>query len=139
VVPGIVAWTLNTPIGNVVMGQNVYKGGDVFEKMKAKTNEKHNRENDIFKIRTTLTKPSIILRTLRYKNGLIYAKVFNDTETGGKGRQVFSVIVVEGDVISSYNEDHARIRDFVDSNITSPEHLIWPQKMAATLSSNQTQ
>jgi hypothetical protein len=122
--------TLKTPIGNVVMGQNIYKGGDAFEKMAAHTD----RQNDIFKVKTTLRDPSIIIKSPRYQNGCIYAKVFDDSMVKGKMRQIFSVIVDNGKVISSYGEDHARIRTFVDSNIISPESLIWPKQTAATSS-----
>jgi hypothetical protein len=118
--------TQETPIGNVVMGKNVYKGGDFFSKMEAKTEGK-DRRKDICQVKTTITTPSIIIKVQNYENRYIYGKAFDDTEDGGKEKQVFSVIVDNGTAISSYGEDHANIREFVYKNLTTAESLIYPK------------
>jgi hypothetical protein len=53
--------------------------------MGTKTKEPHNCKRDIFKVKTTLTNPSIILKSPRYEKSYIYVKVFDDSKIGIKG------------------------------------------------------
>ena len=69
--------------------------------------------------------PSIIIKVDGYTKRYIYAKVFDDSSLGGKERQVFYVIVDDEIVISNFNRDHLRIRNFVKKFIKSSENLFW--------------
>jgi hypothetical protein len=117
---------IKTPVEVAKMSETNWAGGTegAFQKM----NDKSGRQEDIFKVKTTLTDPSIIIKTANYNNRNLYAKVFDDSSFGGKERQVFSVIVDNGSVISNYNRDHLRIREFVNKFILSPENLIWSKR-----------
>jgi hypothetical protein len=117
---------IKTPLEIVEMSENNWGGGtkNAFQKM----NDKSGRKEDIFKTKKTLTDPSIIVKAVEYNNRNVYAKVFDDLSRGGKERKIFAVIVDNRIVISNYNINHLRIREFVDKFITSPESLVWFKK-----------
>jgi hypothetical protein len=116
-----------TPIGNVKMSDSNWGRGteNSFQKMDDKS-----RQDNIFKTKQSLTDPSIIIKVKGYTDRYIYAKVFDDSSLAGKERQVFYSVVDNGLVISNFNRDHLRIRDFTGRYITSPESLIWLKNAA---------
>ena len=114
---------IDTPLGKVKMSINNWGGGtkNSFQKM----NDKAGRQDDIFKTKETLIGPSIIIKILDFENRYMYAKVFDDSALGGKERQIFYSIVDNNTVITNFNREHLRIRDFVKKFITSPKNLHW--------------